>query len=247
MVVLLVGKRRPHYYSWALVILNSSCSVNAMFILVRQASLFVIPSNYNHLFFNFNTALMGPGFCNRHRRRGVAVLLNSLNNNKSFSGNDDSSSERGGCDGDKYYDDDDMTDDRHNDTIYHYEFSKMKKEMFGRDIPCNDELVTAAQNSENDFLAAMLEQTQQFQQIKLEMGSERACEVFMERIQAEDEADRRRESEGQDGKDRDDAVEVDSMLFDKSTWYVGALLQKDVATVVAMPMEDDAEDANAWQ
>jgi hypothetical protein len=83
--------------------------------------------------------------------------------------------------------DDDEIYNKNNESL-HYELNMVKKDMFGMEIPSNDELMAAAQNSENDFLAAMLEQTQQFQQIKLELGSERACQVFMERIQAEDEA-----------------------------------------------------------
>ena len=68
------------------------------------------------------------------------------------------------------------------------ELRSTKKELFGADIPPTEELQDAAQNSEDAFLAAMLEQTQQFQRIKSEEGSEKAIEVFMERIQEADEA-----------------------------------------------------------
>ena len=125
-------------------------------------------------------------FCRKRRRRGiVAVVLNSNSNtdgtfpdgedvnNRYINNNEDEG--------------DDEIYDKNNESL-HYELSVMKRDMFGMDIPSNDELMAAAQNSENDFLAAMLEQTQQFQQIKVEEGSERACQVFMERIQADDEA-----------------------------------------------------------
>ena len=125
-------------------------------------------------------------FCRKRRRRGiVAVVLNSNSNTDgTFPDGEDVNNRYINNNEDEP---DDEIYDKNNESL-HYELSVMKRDMFGMDIPSNDELMAAAQNSENDFLAAMLEQTQQFQQIKVEEGSERACQVFMERIQADDEA-----------------------------------------------------------
>jgi hypothetical protein len=57
--------------------------------------------------------------------------------------------------------------------------------MYGADIPIDDEIKQATLNADNAFLAAMLEQTQQFNQIKSKQGSDRAVELFMCRIQEE--------------------------------------------------------------
>lgn len=81
-------------------------------------------------------------------------------------------------------------DDDENDESLLDELRNTKNDLFGADIPSNDELQNAAQDAENAFLAAMLEQTQQFRRIKSEKGSDGAVEVFMERIQEEDEAGR---------------------------------------------------------
>ena len=155
------------------------------FVKVSGHHAFIIPTR-SRCNPHSNAGLMtNNNYCRKRRRRGiVAVVLNSNNNtdgtlpdgedvnNRYINNNDD--------------EDDDEIDDKNYESL-HYELSVMKRDMFGMDIPSNDELMAAAQNSENDFLAAMLEQTQQFQQIKVEEGSERACQVFMERIQAEDE------------------------------------------------------------
>lgn len=65
-----------------------------------------------------------------------------------------------------------------------------KKDLFGADIPSTDELKDAARDAEDAFLAAMLEQTKQFRRIKTEEGSEKAVDVFMEKIQRGDERSR---------------------------------------------------------
>ena len=70
--------------------------------------------------------------------------------------------------------------------------------MFGTDIPIDEELRQSAINAENAFLEAMLEQTSQFKQLKSELGSDRAVEMFMGRIQ---EADAQRDETSQNVKD----------------------------------------------
>lgn len=77
------------------------------------------------------------------------------------------------------------------------ELRRTKKDLFGAKIPLNQELEGAAQNAEDAFLAAMLKQTQQFQQIKSKEGSEKAIDAFMERIQEADE-DRKLEEDEED-------------------------------------------------
>lgn len=61
-----------------------------------------------------------------------------------------------------------------------------KRSMYGEDIPIDDELRQSTLNAENAFLAALLEQTSQFRQLKSEHGSDRAVEIFMERIKEEE-------------------------------------------------------------
>ncbi|KAL3801927.1 hypothetical protein HJC23_010271 [Cyclotella cryptica] len=65
------------------------------------------------------------------------------------------------------------------------ELRETKRQIYGADIPMDDEIKQATINAENAFLAAMLEQTQQFNRIKSEQGSDRAVELFMNRIQEE--------------------------------------------------------------
>ena len=92
------------------------------------------------------------------------------------------------------------------------ELRNIKQDKFGADVPQSDELKEAAKEAEDAFLSAMLEQTRQFRQIKSDEGSDRAVEVFMGRIQEEDEASRRREAAGgeeSEGDERDGPGESD--------------------------------------
>ena len=90
-------------------------------------------------------------------------------------------------------------DDSESDTSYEgdddddallNELRDKKKQAFGKDIPSNYELQQAAKNAENAFLAAMLEQTQTFKEIKSEKGVDAAVLEFRKRIQEGDEAQR---------------------------------------------------------
>mmetsp|Transcript_11412 Transcript_11412/g.16861 ORF Transcript_11412/g.16861 Transcript_11412/m.16861 type:complete len:201 (-) Transcript_11412:232-834(-) len=89
-------------------------------------------------------------------------------------------------------------DDPENDTSYDddesdallNELRDKKKKAFGKEIPSNDELQQAAKNAENAFLAAMLEQSQTFKEIKSEKGGDAAVSEFRRRIQEGDEAQR---------------------------------------------------------
>ncbi|KAL3761260.1 hypothetical protein ACHAWU_007421 [Discostella pseudostelligera] len=219
-------------------------------------SIHAFPSNNQIILFS-NTAVVA-GSCKRRRRPhrcSIVVVLNSRNYNNIPDG-----TSSGGRD-----DDEDISssssssnnnseiDDSNNNDLLYYELNKIKQDMFGTNIPSNDELTTAAQNSEADFLAAMLEQTQQFQQIKLNEGSERACEVFMERIQAEDEADRDSTGVGKfsdriESAEQGDAIESDDSGFEEDTmWYEQEIFQVDETTIKISKEIDVTDGNNFWQ
>lgn len=79
----------------------------------------------------------------------------------------------------------DMYIDPEDDELFK-ELRETKQSIYGTDIPMNEELRQSTLNAENAFLAAMLEQTSQFKRIKSEQGSDRAVEIFMERIKQEE-------------------------------------------------------------
>jgi len=83
----------------------------------------------------------------------------------------------------------DDVDDDESDALLN-ELRDKKKKAFGKEIPSNDELQQAAKNAENAFLAAMLEQSQTFKEIKSEKGGDAAVSEFRRRIQEGDEAQR---------------------------------------------------------
>jgi hypothetical protein len=69
------------------------------------------------------------------------------------------------------------------------ELRTARRDMFGMDVPSNDDLRAAAKNAENDFLRAMRRQTEIFKRMKDDVGSDMACKSFMERIrEADDDA-----------------------------------------------------------
>jgi len=110
--------------------------------------------------------------------------------------------------------------------------------MFGKDIPVNEELQRAAQNAENSFLSAMLEQTQQFKKIKQEEGSDRAVEVFMQRIQEEQNPGQDALSEEGDGAGEEDAG--DSIA---NKWFVQRMQEEQNPIINTECDEFD----DAWQ
>ena len=82
------------------------------------------------------------------------------------------------CDGDNYDEDKLPTNESLLD-----ELRNVSRKTFGVDLPMNDDLRTAAQNAERDFLLA----TSEFRQMKDDVGSEGACDAFMERIREADD------------------------------------------------------------
>ena len=98
------------------------------------------------------------------------------------------------------------------------------------------EFQKAAQNAESDYLQAMLQQSLEFQSIKKNEGSEKACEEFRRRIQRSDE------EEGDD--DSRDAVDkmwfVDQQKMDMKIDNGG-----DIEEI--REVDDDNVDDYAWQ
>ena len=98
------------------------------------------------------------------------------------------------------------------------------------------EFQKAAQNAESDYLQAMLQQSLEFQSIKKNEGSEKACEEFRRRIQRSDE------EEGDD--DSRDAVDkmwfVDQQKMDMKIDNGG-----DIEGI--REVDDDNVDDYAWQ
>ena len=88
-----------------------------------------------------------------------------------------------------------------------WELQNAKKEIYGADIPADEELKQAAINAEDAFLAEMLKQTQQFKQIKSEQGSDKAVEEFMKRMQDEQNPGDEAEAAQIDEGSTDDSVE----------------------------------------
>ncbi len=114
-----------------------------------------------------------------------------------------------------------------------------KCENFGKDIPVNEELQRAAQHAENAFLSAMLEQTQQFRQIKHEEGSDRAVEAFMQRIQ--DEQNPAHDAPSRDEGDMNGRDDVKDSIANK--WFVQRMQEEQNPSVDAEHDEFD----DAWQ
>ena len=90
------------------------------------------------------------------------------------------------------------------------ELRQQAQQKLGADIPNTDEFKEAAKAAENDFLAAMLEESNKFKEIKSNEGSDKACEIFMKEIQQSDEeaAAAMRRSEGNDTCDDNGQVDV---------------------------------------
>ena len=90
------------------------------------------------------------------------------------------------------------------------ELRQQAQQKLGADIPNTDEFQEAAKAAENDFLAAMLEESNKFKEIKSNEGADKACEIFMKKIQKSDEeaAAAMRRSEGNDTCDDNGQVDV---------------------------------------
>jgi hypothetical protein len=111
------------------------------------------------------------------------------------------------------------------------ELRETKRDMYGVDIPITDELWESTQNAENEFLAAMLVQSSEFKQIKREQGSERAMEIFMERIKAEENP-----------VAEEDILQSDEDEDDKGSRFVEKMYEEQNPGVII-----DNEDSTSWQ
>lgn len=106
-----------------------------------------------------------------------------------------------------------------------------KKKAFGKDLPINDEFQQAAKDSENAFLAAMLEESQNFKEIKSEKGSDAAVSEFRQRIQEGDESQRL--------EDATNNAASEEGLMDKK-WFVQQMEE-------GMEETEEENDDDAWQ
>ena len=79
-------------------------------------------------------------------------------------------------------DDDNIDNDDEDNTLLN-ELRQQAQAKLGADIPNTDEFKEAAKAAEDDFLSAMLEQSNKFKEIKSNEGADKACEVFMDEIQ----------------------------------------------------------------
>ena len=104
----------------------------------------------------------------------------------------------------------DNIDNNDEDNALLNELRQQAQAKLGADIPNTDEFKEAAKAAENDFLAAMLEQSNKFKEIKSNEGSDKACEIFMKELQKSDEetAAAMRRSEGNDTRDDNSQVDV---------------------------------------
>lgn len=137
-------------------------------------------------------------------------------------------------DGDKYNDDEE-------DNAILNELRDKKKETYGTDIPKTDELQQAAKNAENAFLAAMLEQSQQFKEIKSEQGGNAAVSEFRRRIQKGDEAQRL--------ENEKNAAAAAALEDDKGEESVDktSFVQQMNESLVEEEEADNEEGKDAWQ
>ena len=103
------------------------------------------------------------------------------------------------------------------------ELRQQAQQKLGADIPNTDEFKEAAKAAENDFLAAMLEESNKFKEIKSNEGSDKACQVFMEEIQQSDEeaAAAMRRCEGNDTPDDNGQVDVINSEEEEKDDYIG--------------------------
>lgn len=140
-------------------------------------------------------------------------------------------------------------DDNENEQLLN-ELRNKKQHLFGTDIPQSDEFQKAAQNAENEFLSAMLQQRHEFQSIKKKEGSDKACEEFMKRIQISDEEASQNQSDMKESEEEDDRGDVlDKMWFvedEQQQIEMEANVGDDI-DVIREVADDDNDADNAWQ
>jgi hypothetical protein len=131
-------------------------------------------------------------------------------------------------------------DDNEEDNAILNELKDKKKETYGTDIPQTDELQQAAKDAENAFLAAMLEQSQQFKEIKSEQGGDAAVSEFRRRIQKGDEAQRLE-------NEKNAAAAAVAALEDDDEGEMRFVQQLNESLVEEEEEPDNKEGKDAWQ
>jgi hypothetical protein len=119
----------------------------------------------------------------RRRPRDVVPRLARSPHGRGYSIHQGDNDDRDECDDG----DGDSDDSGPSDAYLLNELRNARRDMFGTDVPSNDDLRAAARNSECEFLDAMRTQTEIFHRMKDDVGSDGACEAFMERIREADE------------------------------------------------------------
>ena len=94
-------------------------------------------------------------------------------------------------------DDDDTKDD------FYRDLQKAKNEKLGSPIP-KEQLKESAQESEQEFLAAMKKTSEEFQAAKEALGSTGAVDLFLGKIQKEEQAEKSRQEHDDDDDDEDE-------------------------------------------
>ena len=108
------------------------------------------------------------------------------------------------------------------------------------------EFQKAAQNAENDYLQAMLQQSLEFQSIKKNEGSEKACEEFRRRIQRSDEEAASAQQSELDMEETSVRDAVDKMWFvDQQKMDMKIDNGGDIEGI--REVDDDNVDDYAWQ
>ena len=92
------------------------------------------------------------------------------------------------------------------DSVFYRDLQKAKAEKLGGMIP-PEQAKEAAKDSENEFLQAMKETSQEFEEAKQQFGSQGAVDLFLGKIQKEDEKNGRVDDVGDDVHDVDDEEE----------------------------------------
>ena len=92
-----------------------------------------------------------------------------------------------------------LSDDNDNDDGFYKDLQKAKLRL-GTEIP-PEQAKASAKDAESEFLKAMRETTQEFEAAKAELGSDGAVDLFLGKIQAEDD---RKEQDDDDGDDEEE-------------------------------------------
>ena len=91
------------------------------------------------------------------------------------------------------------------DSVFYRDLQKAKAEKLGGMIP-PEQAKEAAKDSENEFLQAMKETSQEFEEAKQQFGSQGAVDLFLGKIQKEDEKNGRIDDDVHDGDDEEEGA-----------------------------------------